>query len=180
MARLDYKRSPRFNSDWATDRIFHAMEGWRATSGDFLWYWRYSEGTSQMDPVYDEATGVGRQYTGPINVPCQHVTHVPGANEYGEYGMYYNDSIDAVISFDTFTSVGMTMADIENGNYLDDRVLYKRKIYRVVTLAARGQIQQRSIIVSLSGSEMKPDELVDDPQFQIWNQGGADNVLGED
>jgi hypothetical protein len=63
---------------------------------------------------------------------------------------------------------------------MNDRVLYKRKIYRIVTLAARGQIQERSTIVSLHGSQMKPDELVDDPQFATWSQGGPDNVLGED
>jgi hypothetical protein len=155
------------------------MEGWRDTTGDFLRYFRYDSGASQIDPVYDEATGTGRVYYPLIVVPCQHVIHVEGENEYGEYGMYYNDSLAATISFAAFTGVGLHLADIETGNYLDDRVLYDRKIFRVVQLLVRGQIQQRDIIIALQATQLKPDELVDDPQFAEWSLGGPNDLTGE-
>lgn len=180
MSKLDYKGNGRFNSDYETNRIFTAMEGWRKSFGDVLRYYRYDSSNSQMDPVYDEAVGNGRAYLAPIAVPCQHVTHVPGENEYGEYGMYHNDSLSAYISFSAFTGVGLTYADIENGTYLDDRVLYDRKIFRVTQLLVQGQIQQRDIIIMLRGSQMKPDELVDDPMFADWSQGGPNDVTGEE
>lgn len=178
MSRLDYKRG-RFNSDFETNRIFKAMEGWRKSYGDVLRYYRFDEAASEIDPVYDEAIGVGRQYYPAITVPCQHVTHVQGENEYGEYGMYYNDSLTGYISFSSFTGVGLAYADIETGNYLDDRVVYDRKVFRVVQLITQGQIQQRDIIILLKAVQMKPDELVDDPEFWWYSQGGPNDLTGE-
>ena len=156
------------------------MEGWRKSFGDVLRYYRYDSSASQMDPVYDEAVGAGRQYFPPLAVPCQHVTHLMGENEYGEYGMYYNDSLTGYISFSAFTGVGLTYADIETGNYLDDRVVYDRKVFRVTQLLIQGQIQQRDIIILLRASQMKPDELVDDPEFANWSQGGPLDLTGEE
>lgn len=177
MSRLDFKHG-RFNADFETNRIFTAMEGWRHSYGDVLRYYRYNSVASQLDPVYDEAVGTGRQYLAPIAVPAQHVIHVQGQNEYGEYGMYYNDTLTAFVSFAAFTGAGLRYADIETGNYIDDRVLYDRKIFRVTQLITQGQIQQRDILVLLRASQMKPDELVDDPEFANWNQGGANDVTG--
>ena len=178
MVRLDWKRG-RFSSDVETKKILDGMEGWQNHYGDQLRYYRYDEDASEMDPVYDEAIGVGRQYKPYVVVPCQHVTHVQGANEYGEYGMYYNDELSAIISFRAFTGTGLTLADIETGSYLDDRVLYDRKVFRVVQLIVRGQIQQRDIIISMQASQVKPDELVDDPEFSTWSLGGPNDIQGE-
>lgn len=179
MSRLDFKKG-RFNADFETNRIFTAMEGWRHSFGDVLRYYRYNSSASVMDPVYDEASGTGRAYFAPIALPAQHVIHVQGANEYGEYGMYYNDTLTSFISFAAFTGVGLKYADIETGNYLDDRVLYDRKVFRVTQLITQGQIQQRDILVLLRASQMKPDELVDDPEFANWSQGGANDLTGEE
>lgn len=178
MSRLDFKHG-RFNSDYETNRVFEAMEGWRKSYGDVLRYFRLNLGASQTDPVYDEAVGAGRQYYPPLAVPCQHVTHVQGENEYGEYGMYYNDTLTGYVSFSAFTGVGLTYADIATGNYLNDRVLYDRKIFRVVQLITQGQIQQRDIIILLRATQLKPDELIDDPQFANWSLGGPNDLTGE-
>lgn len=148
------------------------MEGWRKSYGDVLRYYRFDLANSEIDPVYDEAVGAGRQYFPPINVPCQHVTHVQGENEYGDTGMYHNDTLTAYVSFQAFTGVGLSYADIETGTYLDDRVEYDRKIFRVVQLITQGQIQQRDIIILLRATQMKSDELVDDPVFAPWSLGG--------
>jgi hypothetical protein len=155
------------------------MQGWRKSYGDVIRYYRLNLAASQMDTVYDEAVGAGRQYFAPISVPAQHVIHIPGQNEYGEYGMYYNDTLTAFVSFQAFIGVGMTYADIETGNYLDDRVLYDRKIFRVVQIVNKGQIQQRDIIVTVNCQQMKPDELVDDPEFARWSLGGPNDLTGE-
>jgi hypothetical protein len=141
------------------------MEGWRDSYGDVLRYYRFNQSASQMDPVYDEAVGTGRVYYPPIALPCQHVT-------YGEYGMYHNDTLTGFISFAAFTGVGLTYADIETGNYLDDRVEYDRKIFRITQLITQGQIQQRDILVLLRATQLKSDALVDDPTFAPWALGG--------
>lgn len=180
MSKLDWKRG-RFNSDWETVKIFHGLEGWRTVYGDVLMYYRFDEDNSVTDPIYDEA-GVdgGRAYFPPISVPCLHVIHVDGENEYGQYGLYYNDTLDATISFMAFTGTGMRLADIENGTYLNDRVVYDRKVFRVYQLLVRGQIQQRDIIIALHGTQMKPDELIDDPMFAQYSQGGPNDFTQTD
>jgi hypothetical protein len=178
VARLDYKRGT-FNADSETNQIFRGLEGWRRGYGDVLRYYRLNLPASQMDTVYDEAVGTGREYLAPITVPCQHIVHVQGENEYGQYGMYHNDALTAFISFNAFTGVGLTYSDIETGSYLNDRVLYDRKVFRVAQIVTRGQIQQRDIVVVLTAQQLKPDELIDDPQFAQWSLGGTNDLSGQ-
>lgn len=169
MGRLDWKRG-RWSADFETDRIFRALKGWRDTSGDWLDYFRLAADQTVLDPIYDEAVGTGRVYTGPVRLPCLHVVHLEGDNENTDKGFYYNDTLSATIAFDQFVGVGMDYADIRNGNYINDRVYYDQKIFRIISLSIRGQIQQRDIIVALEATQMKPDELVDDTLFSRWSQ----------
>lgn len=177
MSRIDHKRG-RLNADQATDKIFQAMRGYAENNGDWIWYYRFNEAATVMDPVYDEAIGDGMIYFEPVRVQCIHVNHVEGANEEGDTGFYYNDDLDASIAFDLFVQAGMTMADIQTGDYLKDRVGYDRKLFAVNQLAVQGQIQERDIIIGLSASQLKPDELVNDVQFAAWSQGGPNDVEG--
>lgn len=167
MARSDAKKG-RFNADSETKRIFHGISGYERNYGDYLTYFRFNAGLSETDPIYNEATVGGRVYNGPYRVPATHVTHVEGQNEYGDKGFYYSDSLTAQISFNDFIACGMTYADIETGNYLNDRVIYDRKLFRITDLSIRGQIQERDIMVGLDAQQLKPDEVVDDPQFAAY------------
>lgn len=171
MGRLDWKKG-RWSADQETDRMFKGMRGWRDVSGDWLDYYRLDVAATLIDPIYDEAIG-GRVYKPPVRLPVLHVTHIEGENENTDTGFYYNDTLNASIAFDQFTGVGMNHADIQTGNYLNDRVYYDQKIFRVTMLAIRGQIQERDIIVGLDATQMKPDELVDDPQFNQWSEGNV-------
>jgi hypothetical protein len=170
MSRTDWKKG-RFSADVDTDRTFKRMRGWRDVYGDWLDYYRLNEASTQIDPIYDEAVGEGRVYFPPVRLPCLHVTHIEGDNENTDMGFYYNDTLSASIAFDQFVGVGMDYADIQTGNYINDRVYYDQKIFRIMSLSIRGQIQQRDIIVGLDATQMKPDELVDDQLFKQWSQG---------
>lgn len=167
MARSDGKKG-RFNADSETARIFHGIQGFERNYGDWLNYFRFNAALSQTDPVYGEATGAGRVYNGPYRIPATHITHIEGQNEYGDKGFYYSDSLSAQISFKDFISCGLSYADIETGGYLNDRVVYDRKLFRITDLAIRGQIQERDIMVGLDAQQLKPDEVADDPQFAAY------------
>jgi hypothetical protein len=65
--------------------------------------------------------------------------------------------------------VGLTRLDIEHQNFLKDRILYDDRIFRISSIEILGQIQERDIIVSIACTEVKPDELVNDPQFKKWS-----------
>lgn len=177
MSRLDYKRG-RWNPDSETDQIFQALRGWQSIDGDWVNYFRFDEAHSEIHPVYDEPTGQGLRWLPPVRVEALHVEHVEGANENSDRGFYYNDDLSVVVPFDLFVQAGMSMADINTGNYLKDRVAYDHKVFRITSIAIRGQMQQRDIIVSISGTQLKPDELIWDAQFKDWAPGGSYTLYG--
>lgn len=177
MSRIDHKRG-RMNADSATDKMLTAMRGYAENNGDWISYYRFNEAATITDPVYDEAIGDGMIYFAPVRVQCLHVSHIDGGNENSDKGFYYNDDLDASIAFDLFVEAGMTMADIQTGNYLKDRVQYDRKLFAVGQLSVQGQIQERDIVIGLSATQLKPDELVNDVMFAEWSSGGPNDVQG--
>ena len=149
--------------------MFQAMRGYAENNGDWITYYRYDAAATQTGPGVRR--GDQRRPPVPPGCPGAVPARQPhrGRHENSDKGFYYNDELDAQIAFDLFLQAGMTMADIETGNYVKDRVLYDRKLFRVTQLSVEGQIQQRDIIVGLSASQLKPDELVNDTQFAEWS-----------
>lgn len=177
MSRMDYKRG-RFNPDYETDKILGALDGFQVVDGDWADYYRFDPTLSQMDTVYDEPTGNGLVFAPAVRIQAIHVEHVEGANEDSENGFYYNDDAALIVAFDKVLQAGMDYADIMTGNYLKDRVVYDRKVFRVRQISVRGQMQKRDIIVAISTTQVKPDELVWDAQFAEWAPGGAYTTNG--
>lgn len=167
MSRLDWKKG-RFSPDLETDKLLSGLRGWRDVNGDWLNYFRYDNNATTRN-FYGESTGSGRKYLPPVRVPCIHVTYMPGANDNAEYGFYTNADLNAVVAFDLFVQMGMTLAYIDTQAYLKDRVVYDRKVFRITQLAVRGKIQERPTMVGLTATQCKPDELVDDAQFAQWS-----------
>jgi hypothetical protein len=169
MSRLDAKSKGRFNTDYETGKVLDVLTDYGEGHGDWLDYYRLDEENSEYDEIFDEPVGAGRVFT-LTQMPAIHVHLIYGANQYGDFGMYYNDEIAASISFRMFEQAGMTEADIRDGKYERDRVVYKNKVFRITILDIQGQIQRREIVVGLEGSQLKPDELVGDQQFARFSQ----------
>lgn len=167
MGRLDWKRG-RFRSDtYETQEIHRALRGFQNTEVyDEISYYRFARPTSQMHDVYDEGTGGGKVYHPPVVIPCLHVTHNEGGNADTDSGFYYNDDIYVSASFDQIYRTGLVLADVQHNRYLKDRLAYNGKLFRVSQMHVLGQISAgRDIVVSMEGTQVKPDELVNDPQF---------------
>jgi hypothetical protein len=169
LSRLDWKNG-RFMADVETDMIYTAMQGWRDVSGDWIDYFRFNSTATIVDPIYDEATGDGRLYYPAVRIPVLHVTLIPGENQNSDTGFYYNDTLSIDVAFDQFTRTGMDYADVQQGNYLKDRIYYNQKVFRTVSMVPRGKIQQRPTMIGIEATQLKPDELVDDVQFMPWSQ----------
>lgn len=176
MSRLDYKRG-RFSPDYETDQIFEAAAGWQSVDGDWLAYYRLDESASEIDGVYDEPTGTGLVFQKPVRVEVMHVRDVRGSNEYGDKGFYSNRDLDVKLMYDKFQQAGMSKADIDTETYLKDRVVYDRKVFRITQIAIEGQMQQRDVVVNISGTQLKPDELVMDSVFADWAPGGPYSLV---
>ena len=144
------------------------MEGWVSRYGDWLNYYHLDQGATQSDDVYDEVTDQGRVYHGMRRIPALHVTHVRGANTWNDKGFYTTDNLSAIISFRQYEQCGMTMADIDTNNYEFDRIVYDEKVFRVTEIAIRGKIVTRPTIVTITATQLKPDELVEDTIFSKY------------
>jgi hypothetical protein len=162
--RLDFRRG-RFSVDYETNQINAALRGKQAVSGDYVDYYRFSHEDSVEDDVYDEGSGVGRVYHGPIDLPCQHVLHTAGSREQRDGGLYYNDGLHVTLSIDSLDKAGLTRTDVESQRYLLDRIVYDNKVFKVLSVGVLGQIQRRDIIFTIDADQIRPDELVGDAQF---------------
>ena len=167
--RLARKRG-RFNVDYETNEIDEALQGQQSVSGDTVEYYRFERTLSTMDSLYDESTGGGRVYTGPVPLAALHVQHVQGAREDLEGGSYYNDSIHVTLMFETYSQTGMVRADVDHQKYMRDRLVYDGKVFKVNKVDVLGQVQRRDIIITIDGEQVRSDELVDDPQFKAYSQ----------
>jgi len=169
MSRLDWKGGGRFTIDHETDQMHAALRGWQSEAGDEVEYYRFDREGSGMHDVYDEASGTGRVYKGPVELPVLHVTQDEGGTSDTGGGFYYNDNIYITASFEQVNRTGLTRMDIEHDRYLKDRLVYNSRVYHVVDIHIVGQVQQRDVVVSIEGSQVKPDEMVNDPQFKQWS-----------
>lgn len=166
MTRLDWKRG-RFSVGFEDRRIAEGLRAWQSQYGDFLDYFRFLRDESAVDPVFDEASGVGRVYNGPIVLPCLHVVHAQGGGLAGDTeGFYSTDGLRATCSFTQFTRTGMGIPDLRNEKYLRDRVVYDGKVFRITRLSALGQIQRADLIIGIEAAQVNADELSDDLQFR--------------
>lgn len=165
MSRLDWKRG-RFDSDFETQEIHRGLRGYQnAQAGDEIAYYRFDRANSEMDDVYDEGFGEGKVYHPPVDLQVLHVTHDEGENQDTDKGFYFNDSLYITASFDQLYRAGLTFQDIQHDGYLKDRIQYDGRIFRVQQIHILGQIEKRDIVVSIEATQVKPDELVNDPMF---------------
>lgn len=165
MGRIGWKGG-RFSVDYETSEIYRGLRDWQRWTGDYVEYYRFQVDNSTQDSVYGEAQPpYGKEYFGPITLPALHVIHVEGDNQNTDQGFYTNDSAHVTFSFDQIKKLGMDKMDLNNQNYLKDRLVYDTKVFRVTSMQILGQIQRKDIIVALDATQVKPDEMVNDYMF---------------
>lgn len=164
MGRLDFE-SGRFTTDFETNEIHRALKGWQSEFGDSVLWWRFWMEQSEEDDIWDEAAGLGRVWHPPAEVKALHVTHVEGGNQDRTQGQYYNDNFYMTCSWEQLQRAGFTEFDLQYHSYLSDRIIYDYRVFRVTRIQVMGQIQRRDTVVSVEGTQVKPDEMLNDSQF---------------
>ena len=169
MGRLDWKRG-RFDTDFETNEINQSLRGHqRSQVGDSVDYYRFEREFSEMHNVYDEGHGAGRVFRPPVSLPVLHATHDEGVRDDEDTGFYWNDNIYITASYEQVRRTGLTFMDIQHQGYLKDRLEYDGLIFKVTAVRVVGQINRRDTVVSIEGTQVRDDELVNDPQFKAWS-----------
>ncbi len=165
MSRIGWKGG-RFNVDYETQEIYKGLRDWQRWTGDQAEYFRFAYDQSNKDPVYGEATApAGRTFFGPLLIPALHVVHTESAVEEIPEGFTFHDKVHVTCSFDMLKRTGLELLDIQTQNYLKDRIIYDGKVFRVYNVQILGQIQQKDIIVTFDGTQLKPEDMINDRQF---------------
>ncbi len=177
MSRIGWKGG-RFNVDYETQEIYKGLRDWQRWTGDQAEYFRFAYDQSNKDPVYGEATAPsGRVFFGPLLIPALHVVHTESAVEEMPEGFTYHDRVHVTCSFDMLKRTGLELLDIQTQNYLKDRIIYDNKVFRVYNVQILGQIQQKDIIVTFDGTQLKPEDMINDLQFAQYVDNAANYPL---
>lgn len=175
MSRMDWKRG-RFSTPFEIHQVEMGIRGFQASEiSDSIDYWRFNFAQSTMDDTFDEGVNGGLVFHPVVNIPCLHVTHNEGGNPRDDKGFYYNDDLYVTTSYDLFYRSGLTEADIQHQKFLKDRILYDGLVFRVTQINILGQVGRRDTIVSMEATQVKPDEMSNDPQFAKYAVQGKPN-----
>lgn len=175
MARLD-RKSGRFNVVYEGDEIDGALEGYQTVYGHEIAYFRYNRQDSFQHDVYGEATGEGRIFYAPVQVPILQVLREEGPAEQMEGGLFWTDSLHIIASFAHLEKTGLTKLDLQHGNYLNDRFSYDGKLFRITKISVLGQLPARDFMVGIDAVQLKKEDIINDPQFEAWWY--SDSVTG--
>jgi hypothetical protein len=167
MSRLDWKKG-RFDTRTEVAEVENALRGFQGSQiEDSVDYFRFDRSASAVDDVFDEGFGMGLVFQPSVDLPVLHATHTEGGQGNGENnsGFYFGDTIYVTTTYDLFSRTGLTQADVHHERYIKDRIVYDGLVFRVQSINILGQVDRRDTIVSFEGSQVKPDELSNDPQF---------------
>ncbi len=149
------------------------------------WYF-YDPDTSVYDDVYDEGqdtgggyangygtgyAGGGRRWRGPIRIPVLSANRREGFKVLSDDGQYSLDTIDLRLSYEQTRRVGLQPEISHNHEqHLRDRFVYDNRVFGVRDISVTGQFEPsgHDVVARVLGVQLRPDELVNDPDFVRW------------
>ncbi|MEU7147046.1 hypothetical protein AB0B15_03240 [Streptomyces sp. NPDC045456] len=174
--RADWK-SGRFSTAYHAARIDAGLRAWQHRKGDVLAWFRAAPAQSHGHDVYDEgAAPGGRAYHPPITVPVLDVSRDQGAVERTAQGLYQVAPLYVTAAARQLARVGISQPDIDTHRYLRDWIGYDGRLHRIDELQALGRLRRHDFVVSLKLTEIKPDELTADAQFDEYRRFGLRHI----
>ncbi|MFI1796558.1 hypothetical protein ACH427_04260 [Streptomyces sp. NPDC020379] len=167
MSRADRKRG-RWSPAAESSRIDRGLRSWAARTGDTVDWFRFSPETSQRDDIYDEGTGTGRAFWGPLSVPVLNAYRDQGTADRTERGLYQVAPLSVTASLRQLERVGITEPGLLNYRYLRDWIGYDGRLFRMEKIDVLGRLRRRDAIVALTLTEVKADEITSDPMFATY------------
>jgi len=169
-----YTPGGRFSSDFETKEI------WKGVTDDLtnpvgttaLWY-IYDAVHTEIDPLFDVGDSIllndssGKVWTGPFKIPVIRSVIKQGDTKISQQGFYGADYLHMTINaLDIEKIAPGTMLDPDNRDR--DRVVWKNQIWRPFQTQQAGIISETFVLLSVDLTQVMPEEMVNDPQFQAY------------
>jgi len=134
--------------------------------GQKVRWWVFSQAATEVDPVYDVGanTGTGRMWEVPFEMSVVQATITQGPLFQNDRGFYTLDNLVLVVNA---TEMYSKLPDMAYGPdaHLKDRVEYRSHVFTPTLIYPKGHIQNHLVVVRIEAQEVKPEELVNDVQF---------------
>lgn len=154
------------------------------TIGTTIDWWFYDPVNTVVDPIYDVGSynsNGGRRWVGPIAVPVVNTSTFQGTTPSNDERGFYNvDTLRITINVDVIregnnllganssTIPQLSLLEINPDHYLLDRIVFRHQVYQPVKINPLGFITDRFTVISIDCTQVNPEELVNDPQFQSY------------
>lgn len=157
-----------FDPRYEDDSIDSGIEAQQIETGIVVHWWFWDRANSGVDPVYDEPSlAVGRKWIGPNPIPVLQATRVEGTLEDAGEGAYTVDNVNLVLGYRQAAESGLLPEADRTNQHLRDRFVWDGDVWAPSSIVSRNLLGgggRRSTIL-IQASQVRDDELVDDPQF---------------
>jgi len=144
----------------------------QAPEGQFVDWFPFDTSSSTKDNLYDvsPSTTGGRRWKTPYRIPVVRASITQGDFYGDQRGFYVSDNMTLTINAD---EIYRTMPDlfVSVDDHFKDRFIYRSEVFTVGRVWPKGHLQGLFTTVTVEAVQVKPDELINDPQFLTVAQG---------
>ncbi len=141
-----------------------------------LWYFLEHPGggpdSTLVDDIYDEGlVTAGKAFHGPFHIPVLSVVTAQGQEQSGDTGFATYDRAVLRLSYEQARRAGLDLDLAANREErLHDRFVWRRRVFDVEAIQTSGHFDptDRDVTISVTGRQLRTDELYDSPQFQEY------------
>lgn len=151
----------------------------------FLHWWRLSTDETRIDPVYDvgDAAG-GRVWKTPVKMWVMRHSVEQGPLYPNDRGLYTQDDMTFIVNESEFRTKMPDVAYVPDP-YLLDRITWRGKVFHPTYINPRAHLHNTAVTVVIRATQINPEELVNDPQFnwashRTGGQWGTEDYEGSD
>lgn len=162
--------SGKFSTKYELDSMLDGIEqDLQHPVGQEVDWWLWDSTATVLDPIYGvgssgDSTSGGRRWKSPFKMPVINAQVFQGQTMQNDRGFYNTDILRVTVSMnDVRRKIPdlITTPDL----HLRDRVIFRNEIFRPTRLYLRGQVLTTYTILTIDLTQVAPEELVNDEQF---------------
>lgn len=164
MGRFDYR--------YEVDSIYRGIADDLAEPfGQVVKWYVYDKVSSRVDDVYDVgATPDGRMWHEPRYLSCIEAIDLEGTESLNERGLYIVDRLKVTFTVQAAQEAGLSHVVTSPDSHAVDRIVFQNIVYDVDQVRVRGLLKNAYVICAADCTQVKPEQLVNDPQFRIYSR----------